>query len=105
MFDSQTISSEEGRPLWSEGISSKEGLLLEIMVQGEGLLGRHTKGGISVLQKKIEYENKGRFIKAYLGGSEQRGYKVLAGDEVGNVNRRLLVEALRYQQRRFRFFF
>lgn len=27
---------------------------------------------------------------------EQRGYKVSAGDEVENVNRRLLVEALSY---------
>ena len=34
---------------------------------------------------------------------EQRGYKVSAGDEVENVDRRLLVEALSYQHRRFRF--
>lgn len=65
------------------------GLILEVMVQGEGALGRQTKRGTGVLQKKIEYEHKGRVIKAYLGGSEQRGGQVSAGDEVGHVNRRL----------------
>lgn len=52
-------------------------------------MGRQTERGTKALPKKIECEHKDRVIKAYLGGSEQRGCQVLAGDEVGHVNRRL----------------
>lgn len=38
-----------------------------------------------------------------MGGSEQRGCKVLVGDDIGQVNRRLLVGVLRHQCRRFTF--
>lgn len=48
-------------------------------------MGRQTERRTKALQKKIEYEHKGRVIKAYLGGSEQRGCQVLAGDEVGHL--------------------
>lgn len=42
--------------VWEYFINEKE-LILEVIVQGEGALGKHTKRGTSVLQKKIIYEN------------------------------------------------
>ena len=45
------------------------------------------------------------YFKTCLGGSEVRDGKVLPGDEIRNINRRLIVEDLNYQLRKFRFYF
>lgn len=44
-------------------------------------------------------------FKTCLGGSEVQDGKVLLGDEIGTINRRLIVEDLNYQFRKFRFYF
>lgn len=36
------------------------------------------------------------YLKACLGGNDHRDYKVLVGDEVENINGRLIVEDLNY---------
>lgn len=45
------------------------------------------------------------YLKVCLGGNDYRYYKVLVGDEVENINGRLIVEDFNYQFKKFRFYF
>lgn len=44
------------------------------------------------------------YLKVCWSGSEQKNYKVLVGNEIGNINGNVVMEDLNYQFRKFKFY-